>query len=355
MNKSIDILYEENKNLIHTIIRRHFPHFVNTPEYEDAFQEGSIALLRAIERFKPEYGNEFSTYAYPAIKSTIYRAMYKSESEMKVSRNAHELHIKYKHLTREGYTFNEIVEKLNTYPTTLLSVINAYKGDHLESIIAEGENDKNLLLKDIIPDDEDFTEDIETKYDLKTAITLCRSLLSDTDFIIVTNYYNNLKQIEIAKKVSLTQASVSRRLTNLNTKVFPFFKDYLLGNLTYGNLCATLLNYNSMNVKYCIRGYFDYVLELICRGACSDEFLEEMRQALNILGSKAIKKTINSLFEEGLLDNNLIGNIKLIMTIIDKYFSENGIEEVIYNVAMIIKKEENKSYLNEFRLQLNTV
>lgn len=354
MNKDVDTMYKENINLVHTVIRKHYPQFVHTDEYDDAFQEGSIALLKAIDGFNPELGYEFSTYAYPTIRNYIYKAIYKTSSNMRVSRNSHELYIKYNQLLKEGYTFNEIVEKLNTNPSTLLSTINAYNGDYLDRTIAIGESN-DLSLKDILHDDKDFTKDVETKIDSKIAITLCKSFLSDSDFNIMVKYYNNKIQMDIAKEEGISQVTISRRLNKLYNKVFPFFKEYLLGELPYGALCVSLLKYNSMNVKYCIRAYFDYILELICRGACSDEFLEEMRQALNILGSKAIKKTINSLFEEGLLDNNLIGNIKLIMTIIDKYFSENGIEEVIYNVAMIIKKEENKSYLNEFRLQLNTV
>jgi len=38
---------------------------------EDLIQEGCLALIRAVERFRPEYGLQFSTYAFPVISGLI--------------------------------------------------------------------------------------------------------------------------------------------------------------------------------------------------------------------------------------------------------------------------------------------
>lgn len=38
---------------------------------DDLVQEGCVGLIRAIERFRPDYGVQFSTYAYPVISGTI--------------------------------------------------------------------------------------------------------------------------------------------------------------------------------------------------------------------------------------------------------------------------------------------
>ena len=147
---NIDELYRENEKLIHVVIKRHFPQFINSAEYDDAFQEGSIGLMKALKNFNPELGYKISSYAYPAIKSAIYKAMYKRESGMKVSRTSHEKYIEYKKLLAEGYTFNEIVDILNTSYEFLFCAVNAYNGDYLNRTIFEGEDGRLISLGDTI-------------------------------------------------------------------------------------------------------------------------------------------------------------------------------------------------------------
>jgi len=59
----------ENLGLVYRIARQFAA--LAPDAYEDMVQEGCLALIHAVERFRPEYGLQFSTYAYPVISGVI--------------------------------------------------------------------------------------------------------------------------------------------------------------------------------------------------------------------------------------------------------------------------------------------
>lgn len=356
MKKDIETLYLENEALVHEIIRRHYPQFVNTNNYDDAVQDGSIALLKAIEKFNPSLGFKFSTYAYPVIKGAIYKSMYKKESNLKVSRNCHAVYMKYKCLSKEGYTFDEIVSKLNTTPYTLLNIVNTFNKSSLDCIInidsEDGNKDTNLL--DVIPDNVNIEKELETKFELTTGLILCKSFLEKKDYIIIYNYCNGMNQTEAGKKVGLSQVTVSRRIITIRNKVFPYFKQYIQGDLKYGLLCLKLLDYNEC-VKLNIISYFNYILELIARGECSNNFLDEMKLILDDIGSKQLKNIANYLYGKCSYTQEIKLGLEAILNKIDEYYSTNKIEVIVYDIISILKKGKCKDYMTDFRHQLKAI
>lgn len=59
----------QHLGLVHQIANRYAP--LAREAADDLVQEGCLGLIRAIERFRPDYGVQFSTYAYPVITGTI--------------------------------------------------------------------------------------------------------------------------------------------------------------------------------------------------------------------------------------------------------------------------------------------
>ena len=81
--KARDALIEENMGLVWSVVRR----FSNRKvEMEDLFQIGSIGLIKAIDKFDPDYGVCFSTYAVPMIAGEIRRHL-RDNSMIRVSRS----------------------------------------------------------------------------------------------------------------------------------------------------------------------------------------------------------------------------------------------------------------------------
>jgi RNA polymerase sigma factor (sigma-70 family) len=58
-----------NLGLVYRLANQHAP--LAGDFLEDMIQEGSLGLIRAVERFDPGYGVQFSTYAYPVISGAI--------------------------------------------------------------------------------------------------------------------------------------------------------------------------------------------------------------------------------------------------------------------------------------------
>jgi RNA polymerase sigma factor (sigma-70 family) len=77
-------LANANLRLVLSIAKRF--RFLGLP-YDDLIQEGSIGLLKAIERFDPKKGYLFSTYAYRPISQTIHFAIEQQSSTVRKPNN----------------------------------------------------------------------------------------------------------------------------------------------------------------------------------------------------------------------------------------------------------------------------
>jgi len=345
-------MYQENKNLVHHIIQRHYPHLVGTLEYEDAFQEGSIGLLKAIKKFDPTKGYQFSTYAYPSIQRSIYRGMYETNADMSISRTANETHIKFKQYTENGYSFDKIVEKLEVTKEELLEVINAYNVDYLERVVKKDCNGNELKIKDMIQDNLNVELHYETIESLKIAKVLCKIFLTEEDIYILKNYYQGTPQVEICRKLNKSQSSVSKRTVKIERTIFPLFKDYINGDIAFGELCMNFIE-RDRNIRLIIKCYLDFVLECIARKNYIESFFDEIEEEINTWGMSTLRMALEFIVEDKHYPYQILDKIVNIIKIVDKYYSKNGIEFIIYDVYSATKKGKNYSHMDELLDQIS--
>lgn len=318
----MEATYKKNKNLIHTVIRDNFPFLIDTTDYEDAFQEGSIGLIRAIDKFDDGLGYKFSSYAYTAIRNQIAKQAFKYKTTFKVTKNSHHTLMAYIDYRNQGYGFDEIAEKLNTTPFKLINILNVYDSMSIESPVAE-----DLTLMDTIEDDTNLEKEVLNGYLLKSALTLCRMFLSEEDYFIISNYYNGVTQTKIGKLLNRSTTTINKRVTKIENRIFPIFRDYLEGEIKFGELCRLLIELTD-STRAVLNCYFNYALDTAEKEGNND-FLEEYGVTLASHNPIKIEK-LEKFVTEGEYSYYQIGDILSdIVKVVDEYFSKEGIEHII--------------------------
>lgn len=192
--------------------------FANRGEpLEDLVQVGVLGLINAIDRFDPDRGTKFSTYATPTIVGEIRRHFRDKAWSLKVPRRLQELNLATNKAAEElsqrlGHppSIQDIAEQVGASEEETLAAIelgNAYETVSLDSKLAfEGES-APLTLAEFVGGADESLQNIETYGDLKHAI---ESLDDREKAIIYYRFFRDMSQTEVAKKLNISQMHVSR-------------------------------------------------------------------------------------------------------------------------------------------------
>lgn len=174
-------------------------------DYDELYSAGCVGLVKACDRFEPERGLCFSTYAVPVILGEI-RRLFRDGGSVKISRSLKELSVKAARV-REQLSANgeprisDIAEALGVAPEEAAEALCA--GIPPVSLNTGGEEGEELLVPQ--SSGEDALID-------RLALRQCLSGLSGEDRdIIIQRYFRGRTQCETAQLLGLTQVMVSRR------------------------------------------------------------------------------------------------------------------------------------------------
>jgi RNA polymerase sigma-B factor len=202
-----DRLIEAHLPLVHSVARR----FAGRGEtLEDLIQVGAVGLIKAGDRFDESRGVAFATFAAPTIEGEIRRHLRDRSSVVRIPRElqraSEELGAQRGQLAAElGHspTVSEIAAALDTDEEQIERALKADLARDAVSLSTEGDTDEFPLLSD----QESGSEDR-----LSLAPSL-RALDERERAIIFLRFHLDMTERQIARKLGISQAHVSRLLS----------------------------------------------------------------------------------------------------------------------------------------------
>lgn len=208
----LDELVSRNQRLLHHLLKRFS--YAQEP-YEDLLQVANLGLLKAVQRFDPEKGRTFSTYAAALIEGEIRHHLRDSlllRQPRWVRRVYGQISDAQAELTRRLQrtpTLRELSEKLNITEQGIVEVLQLYtRVTSVEEpltgaeLVAEAERASVRSLRL-----ESFTLPVEDRIALYDALD---KLSAFERKIIYLLFFREFTQHEVAATLGLTQKKVSR-------------------------------------------------------------------------------------------------------------------------------------------------
>lgn len=209
------------------LVRRHLPlarHLAARFEWrgvpsDDLYQIASVGLIHAVDRFDPDRGISFSSFAVPTIVGEIRRHFRDRAWDVHVPRRLQEIHLSARIvndeltmvLRREPTTI-EIAHRLGVSAATVIEALEAgasFNAEQLPAPASEGVTRRHVRSPRGYVQEEARFSLLEDRADLMRAL----AGLPDNEATIVRWYFGEgLSQITIATRLGVSQMQVSRLL-----------------------------------------------------------------------------------------------------------------------------------------------
>ena len=184
---------------------------------DDLRQVAMIGLVKAVDRFDPEYGAAFSSFAGRTIEGELKRHFRDASWAVKVPRSAKELHLQVRNATTEleqrnakSPSVDDLAEHLQIDRDDVLRGLAASAASSVGTIDG-GNNDDDMPTdrQAALADDDGMFEHAENVHLLTHLVA---DLPERQQEIVRLRFFEEKSQSEIADEVGISQMHVSRLL-----------------------------------------------------------------------------------------------------------------------------------------------
>ncbi len=214
----------EHAELRNQLVRMHLPlveHLARLfrkrgEPLDDLTQVATIGLIKSVDRFDPDRGVEFSTYATPTVVGEIERHFRDKGWAVRVPRRLQELRLALTTATAElsqlhgrSPTVHELAEKLAISEEEVLEGLESANAYSTLSLDVPDTDDESPAVADTLGAEDEALEGVEYRESLKP---LLEDLPPREKRILLLRYFGNMTQSQIAQEVGISQMHVSRLL-----------------------------------------------------------------------------------------------------------------------------------------------
>ncbi|MBV8540834.1 MAG: SigB/SigF/SigG family RNA polymerase sigma factor [Pseudonocardiales bacterium] len=184
---------------------------------EDLVQIATVGLINAVDRFEPDRGSDFFSFAVPTITGEVRRYFRDHGWSTRVPRRLKDLHIAIRGTLAElsqqlgrAPRPSEIADRLGLPLSEVIEGLQAgeaYRSASLDEMLGSGDGNATLG---------EFIGGLDTELDLIDDREALRPLLAELAprerTIIALRFFRHLTQTQIAEQVGISQMHVSRVL-----------------------------------------------------------------------------------------------------------------------------------------------
>ncbi|WP_443033450.1 RNA polymerase sigma factor SigF [Streptomyces sp. ACA25] len=214
----------ERAELRNSLVRMHLPlvehlarRFRNRGEpLDDLTQVATIGLIKSVDRFDPDRGVEFSTYATPTVVGEIKRHFRDKGWAVRVPRRLQELRLSLSTATAElsqqhgrAPTVHELAERLSISDEDVLEGLESANAYSTLSLDVPDTDEESPAVADTLGAEDDALAGVEYRESLKP---LLEELPPREKKILLLRFFGNMTQSQIAQEVGISQMHVSRLL-----------------------------------------------------------------------------------------------------------------------------------------------